>query len=137
MVLGVCRIALYFAESNSLKAKRGSLRRIIERVKSKFNAAAAEVGEQDSWQRASVGFCVVGNDESHVDSMVDGILGFIEQLYLGQILDVERELLHYSQQERLGPAGLPRAPGLVDDWDVEAEEAALGATEASAEGERP
>ena len=110
MVVGICRLSLYFAEASSLKAKRQLLRRIVERSKAKFNAAVAEVGEQDTLQRATVGISVVGNAESHVDSMIDSILGFVEGLYLGQILDVEREVLHYSETERLDGFG---------DWQEE------------------
>ncbi|MCK5796388.1 MAG: DUF503 domain-containing protein [Deltaproteobacteria bacterium] len=101
MVLGVCRLNLYFSESASLKAKRQRLRRIVERVRAKFNVAVAEVGQQDTWQRSSVGISVVGNAEDHVDAMLDRILSFVEQLYLGEILAVEREILHYSEDERL------------------------------------
>ncbi|PID38022.1 MAG: cytoplasmic protein [Proteobacteria bacterium] len=103
MVVGVCRLSLHFADSSSLKAKRQRLRRIVERCRSRFNAAVAEVADQDSWQRATVGVSVVGNAEAHVHSMLDGLLRFVEDLYLGQVLSTEREILHYSDDEELDP----------------------------------
>ena len=100
MVVGVCRLGLFFAGSGSLKNKRQGMRRVIDRVRSKFNAAVAEVADQDVWQRGTVGICVVGNDGSHVQSMIDNIIAFVEQLYVAQIVEREFEILHYSDEER-------------------------------------
>ncbi|HHT9147289.1 MAG TPA: DUF503 domain-containing protein, partial [Candidatus Wunengus sp. YC61] len=62
----------------SLKGKRQVLKRVIDRVKQKFNVSIAEVGENDKWQRAQVGFCVVGNDKRYVNSSLDKIANFID-----------------------------------------------------------
>jgi len=102
MVVGVCRLALYFPESGSLKTKRQGLRRIIDRVRAKFNAAIAEVSDQDAWQRAGVAFAVVGNEGRHVQSMVDHIVSFVEGLYVAQLLDRQVELVTYADEERFG-----------------------------------
>ncbi|MFH1132421.1 MAG: DUF503 domain-containing protein [Pseudomonadota bacterium] len=102
MLVGVCRIKLYFPECGSLKAKRHNLRRIVERTKAKFNAAVAEVSGQDSWQRADIGVVVVGNETPHVQSMLDNIVGFVEQMYVGQVMEREIDLLSYNDQESLG-----------------------------------
>jgi len=98
VVVGVCRLSLYFPESGSLKTKRQGLRRVIDRVRAKFNAGVAEVSDQDTWQRAGVGFVVVGNDGRHVQSMIDNIVSFVEQLYVAQVLDRESEILHYGDE---------------------------------------
>jgi uncharacterized protein YlxP (DUF503 family) len=98
VVVGVCRLSLYFPESGSLKAKRHGLRKVIDRVRAKFNAAIAEVSGQDTWQRAVVGFAVIGNDSRHVQSMVDKIIGFVDMLYVAQILDQEVELINYGEE---------------------------------------
>ena len=49
MVVGICRLSLYFPESGSLKTKRQGLRKVIDRLRAKFNAAVAEVADQDTW----------------------------------------------------------------------------------------
>ena len=99
MVVGVARLQMHFADSGSLKAKRQGLRRIIDRVRAKFNVAVAEVSGQDTWQRAGIGFAVVGNDGRHVQSMLDTIIGFVDQLYVAPILDRETEIIHYGDEE--------------------------------------
>jgi uncharacterized protein YlxP (DUF503 family) len=102
MVVGIARLSLLFGHSGSLKEKRSSLRRIIDRTRKKYNVAVAEVDAQDSWQNAVIALCVVGNEVRHVQSMLDRIVSFIEDLYLGQVIDSEQEILHYSDEESLG-----------------------------------
>ncbi|MDJ0765035.1 MAG: DUF503 domain-containing protein [Myxococcota bacterium] len=93
MVIGVCRLSLYLRENASLKGKRKVVRSIIDRVRSKFNASIAEVGGNDSLKRAVIGVAVVGNEASHVDSMLANIQGFIERLGLAPISDLATEII--------------------------------------------
>jgi uncharacterized protein YlxP (DUF503 family) len=102
VVVGVCRLSLYFSESGSLKSKRQGLRKVIDRVRAKFNAAVAEVSGQDTWQRSGVGIVVVGNDGRHVQSMLDNIVSFVDQLYVAQIIDRESEVVHYGEEHGPG-----------------------------------
>lgn len=73
MVVAVCRIALAIPGASSLKAKRMVLRSVLDSARARFNVAIAEVGDQDLWQRASIGFAVVSNDRGHANSMADNI----------------------------------------------------------------
>jgi hypothetical protein len=102
MVVGVCRLSLFFHGSRSLKDKRQGLRRILDRLRAKFNAACAEVRFQDSWQRADLGVAVVSNEGEHARAMLDSITSFVDQLYVAEILDRQVEILHYGEHERLG-----------------------------------
>ena len=110
MVVGVCRLSLHFPESGSLKAKRHGLRKIMDRARAKFNVAMAEVDDQDTWQRATIAYTVVGNVGSHVQSMLDRILSFIEDQYVAQVLNHETELISYNDEEPMeewGGGGRP------------------------------
>lgn len=98
MVVGVCRLSLYFRGSASLKDKRQGLRRLLDRLRAKFNAAVAEVGHHESWQRAAVGLVVVGNDGAHVRAMLDAICSFAEELYVAEVLERDLELLQYDEE---------------------------------------
>jgi uncharacterized protein YlxP (DUF503 family) len=95
MVVGVCRLALGIHDGGSLKDKRSVVKRIIGRTQSKFNVAIAEVDDNDLWQRATLGFAVVGNEQPFVNSVVDKILDFIERLELAEMLDQEMEFIRY------------------------------------------
>src|SRR3954466_4331779 len=98
MVVGVCRVTLMVPESHSLKEKRMVLRRIKDRVANKFNCAIAEVGDQDDWQSAELGFAVVSNELGFTQSMVQKVLQFIEDLAVAKIPDDEQDYIQYGDQ---------------------------------------
>jgi uncharacterized protein YlxP (DUF503 family) len=98
MVVGVCRVTLMIGESHSLKEKRMVLRRIKDRVANKFNCAIAEVGDQDDWQSAQLGFAVVSNEHGFTQSMVQKILQFIEDLAIAKIVDDEQDFVSYGDE---------------------------------------
>lgn len=93
MFVGVCRIALHLHGNASLKGKRSVVRRIAERTRNKFNAAVAEVADNDALQRAVIGAAVVGNSAAHVDSMLGHIGSFVESLGLAAVVSRETEVI--------------------------------------------
>ena len=95
MVIGVCRLDLMIHDSLSLKGKRHTLRKVLDKVKRVFNVSIAEVGDNDKWQRAQVGFCTVGNDKRFVNSSLDRVINFIDGLHVVEILQSEIELLDF------------------------------------------
>jgi len=96
MVIGSGLVELWIAESRSLKEKRGVLKRIIQRTQNTFNVSIAEIGENDHWKRAKVGFCVAGNEPRYVNGKIDHILSFIENLQLAEILNSKIEIVSIS-----------------------------------------
>jgi uncharacterized protein YlxP (DUF503 family) len=98
MVVGVCRISLLLEDSQSLKDKRSTLRRIKDRVSQKYNCAIAEVGDPDLWQSAQIGFAVVSNERGFTQSMVQKILTFIDDLALAKLIDDEQDYIDYGEE---------------------------------------
>lgn len=96
MVIGSGIIEIWISESRSLKEKRGVLSRILKRTQNEFNISIAEIGENDHWKRAKIGFCVVGNDHSYINGKMDHVLRFLGNLHLAEVLDVKVEMIHIS-----------------------------------------
>jgi len=94
MVVGTLKIEFRIRDNHSLKDKRKIVRSVVDRVKHKFNASVAEVGSNDSWQKIELGVSTVGNDRRHIDSSLSNILGFIESMYLAEIVNVETEVIN-------------------------------------------
>jgi uncharacterized protein YlxP (DUF503 family) len=69
---------------------------LVERVRHRFNCAAAEVGDHDLYNRAIIGVSVVANDGPYVNSVLDKILDALEADALGraEILSSDLELIH-------------------------------------------
>ena len=78
-------MTLRLAGSHSLKEKRQVVRSLLERVRRRYNAAVAEVDEQDSWQTAVIGIAVLSGQAAHADQQLARVLEFIE----GMRLDAE------------------------------------------------
>jgi uncharacterized protein len=80
-------------ENHSLKEKRHVIRKLMDRVRHRFNVAISEVDDNDLWQRAQIGFCTVGNDRRFVNSSLDKIIDFIEKMYLAEVTEKELEII--------------------------------------------
>jgi uncharacterized protein YlxP (DUF503 family) len=93
MVIGVCRLDLLIHESQSLKEKRRIVKQIIDRVKHRFNVSIAEVGNNDLWQSAQLGLCLVSNDRRFTNSSLDTILDFIETINVAEVVKSDIEIL--------------------------------------------
>jgi uncharacterized protein len=96
MVVGTGLIDLMIPECGSLKEKRSVLKRIIHRTQNEFNVSIAEVGDNDLWRRARIGFSVVGNDQPYINAKLDHILRFIDRLELAEVIRSRFEIMSYD-----------------------------------------
>ena len=67
---------------------------MIARLRNNFNVSMAEVGSNDIYQRAEIGFSLVGNDAALINSKIDKIINMAEDLGLAEIIDTEMEIIH-------------------------------------------
>ena len=94
MNVGVCKINLRLPENLSLKGKRQVLKSIVTRVRTKFNVSVAEVDNHDQWQLATVGVCLVSNDNRYTNEVLSKIADFIiNSRFEVEILNYEIEIL--------------------------------------------
>ena len=92
MVVGIGIITLRLHECRSLKGKRKIVKSIVGQMRNKFNASVAEVGSNDIYQRAQIGFSLVGNDKRVINSKLDKAFNLVDALGLAEIIDTEMEL---------------------------------------------
>lgn len=94
MNVGVCKVSLRLPQNLSLKGKRRVLKSITTRVASKFNVSIAEVDNNDAWQLATLGICLVSNDSRHTNEILSKIADFIiGSRFDVEVLDYEIELI--------------------------------------------
>ncbi|MGA3173241.1 MAG: DUF503 domain-containing protein [Syntrophorhabdales bacterium] len=93
MVVGLSRIEIFLPENHSLKDKRQAVRRIVERTKGKFNISIMEIEQTNLWQKATVGFAVIGVKQDHVSSTIESVSRYIESMYIGKVIGSKTEIM--------------------------------------------
>jgi uncharacterized protein YlxP (DUF503 family) len=95
MVIGVLQLDLRLYGTQSLKQKRGVIQKLLARCRNRFPASCAEIGHQDLWQRALLGFAVISSSEQ----VVAPILMRIEDEILASaeldLINADSEIIHY------------------------------------------
>jgi len=94
MIIGVGKIGFRLALCHSLKDKRKIMKSILARTRNAFNLTIAEVGCNDMHHRAEIGFALVGNDSRLLNSKIDKVFEFIENLHLAEIIETDMEIIH-------------------------------------------
>lgn len=94
MVVGFGIIKFRLHDCHSLKGKRKIIKSIVSRMRNAFNVSVAEVGLNDVYQRAEIGFAMAGNSQMLINSKIDKIFNFVESLGLAEIIDTEMEIIN-------------------------------------------
>ncbi len=74
MVVGILTLEVFFPYSHSLKDKRRILHGFKDRIRNRYNAALAEIGYQDKWQRALIGIATLNSQAGVVEGLLNKIL---------------------------------------------------------------
>jgi uncharacterized protein len=91
--VGLLTITLCIPEAQTLKDKRQVVRSLLDRVRDRFNAAAAEVESLDNPRHGTVAFSCVSNDGTHVREMLEAILRMVEGEPRAEVEGSEIEIL--------------------------------------------
>ena len=98
MWIAVVRVDLLVPGSRSLKDRRQALRSLKERLKHRFEVACSEVGDRESWNRASLGVAAVANEKSLLQQLADDIARYAQNDPHVQVTGVERDFFHYGAE---------------------------------------
>lgn len=88
MIVGTLLIQINLHAIASLKDKRKIVKSVIERLRSRFHCAAAEIEAQDSKLIARIGVAMVSNDSVFLTRQLDLIADFVRQdgrFFVGRI----------------------------------------------------
>jgi len=70
-VIALLTLDVHIPHAQSLKDKRMVIRRMKDRLQSKFNVAVSETDHQDLWQRTQISVVTVGPDEGFLQKVLD------------------------------------------------------------------
>lgn len=95
MVIGSAIATYHIPMAQSLKAKRGVVKSLIARVRGRFDISIAEVGDQNLWQRATLGIAYVSADARHADEVIGKVGDFLAGASPdAELIGIETELVH-------------------------------------------
>ena len=94
MVVGLGVITFRLHDSRSLKGKRKIVKSIIMQLRNNFNISVSEVGSNDVYQRAEIGFALVGNNKRVINAKIDKVFNLTDELGLAEIVDSEMEIIN-------------------------------------------
>lgn len=77
-------------QARSLKDRRQAIRPVLDGARHRYRVSAAEVGGQDSWQRAGLGFAVVASSHSGAVEVIDAVERFVWSFPELEVLSAER-----------------------------------------------
>ena len=92
MFVGVLQVDLSLDKARSLKDKRQVVKSILDRVRSRFNVAAAEVDSLDLHQRAGLAFTAVSRDAEYVRGQMDTLLDHLKMHPVARVIDHQIEV---------------------------------------------
>jgi uncharacterized protein len=93
MFVAAVEVELHLPNAHSLKDKRQVVKSLVEGARRRFGVSAAEVGRQDSWQRARLGFAVVASSAGQAESVLDDVDRFVWSRPEIEVLSAERSWL--------------------------------------------
>ena len=70
-------VEIRIPDSQSLKDRRQVVRSLLDGARHRFSVSAAEVGGQDTWQRATLGFAVVASQARLAEQVIDELDRFL------------------------------------------------------------
>ncbi len=88
MMVSTIRLKLYAPNCHSLKDKRMIVKSLIQRTRNKFNVSIAEIEEQDYYQTIVIGVACVSSARVHANTVLDGVIRFIEENTEAEITDI-------------------------------------------------
>lgn len=80
--------------SRTLKEKRAIVKSVVERIRNRFNATAAETADLDTPELATIAAACISNDGRHAGEQAQTIARAIEDWRLdAEVLDVRTEVI--------------------------------------------
>lgn len=91
--IGIAHLELHVPESRSLKAKRGPVRSLVERIKNRHQVLVIESGHQDLYQRARVTICALSSNSVDAEARLRRVEQTVDRSWSGNVLAWEVEIV--------------------------------------------
>src|SRR5512134_3105535 len=94
MTIGVLTFEIHLPDSRSLKGKRQVVRRIKDRLRSRYNVAISELDDHaDLWQRAEIAVVSIAPHRDALESLFESVVREAESQTPGHLIETGRDFL--------------------------------------------
>ena len=76
MPIGLLTLEIHLPYVHSLKEKRMVLRKVKDRLRTRFNVSVAEVDPTDLWQSATLGVVAISSSRDYLDGLMRNVERF-------------------------------------------------------------
>jgi len=113
LFVGIARVSLFFRQARSLKDKRGVLQSLKQKLRNE-GWSVVEVGHQNDFKRAFIGFSYVASSSHSLDLAFDKASSFLLGNF--EVVSKTREILEFEADPSFDDSTLTRSIlGDVDD----------------------
>jgi uncharacterized protein YlxP (DUF503 family) len=91
--VGVARLELHVPEARSLKAKRGPVRSLMDKIKSRHQVLVIEADHQDLYQRTRLDICALSTSAADLEARLQRVEATIDRNWSGDVLSWAVEIL--------------------------------------------
>ena len=105
VLVGVALFEIHIPHAQSLKEKRMVVKSLRDKLRHRFEIAAAEVGLQELHQRARLAVSFIALDQGGADGMFESILRYIEANADATLGGWTTEVLDFDEGAPLGIPG--------------------------------
>jgi uncharacterized protein len=106
VIVAVAIFELHIEHAQSLKEKRMVVKSLRDRLRSRFEISAAEVGMQELHQRARLAISFVALDDPAADAQLERIVTFVESNTDARLNGWTSEKLSFDEDVALGVPGI-------------------------------
>jgi uncharacterized protein len=96
MFVGVGRLVIQIPAARSLKDRRRVVKSLKDRLRAKLPVSAAEVGDLEQMQVATLGIAVVANEADRCHEILSAALGMARVLPDATLADVRTEVVPFG-----------------------------------------
>ena len=95
MPIAFCTLEIHLSYAQSLKDKRMVLRKLQDRLRSKFNFSISEIDHQDLWQRALIGAVSISGDRSALEGITEAFVRESENILGDDLVHCQVEYIDF------------------------------------------
>ena len=103
--MGAALIELSVPEADSIKARRRVSRALVDRLRHRFNASVAELGDPDDRHSVLIGCVMLGRDPRRLRASLERAVRYVESLGLAELVADDITLASLDELDEFDPEG--------------------------------